>query len=199
MSGSGPFERLGPVEQLAERGGVEPVEDQHLRAAEQRGVEFEAGVLGRRADQRDRAALDEGQEAVLLRAVEAVDLVHEQQRALARPARALSASAKAFLRSATPENTALIATKRMPTASASRRAMVVLPVPGGPHRIMLDRRPAATIRPIAPSGPVRCSCPMTSSSALRAQPVGERRVGARLVAAPVRGRCRGTGRPSLQR
>ena len=29
------------------------------------------------------------------------------------------------------------------------------PVPGGPHRIMLDSLPAATMRPIAPSGPVR--------------------------------------------
>jgi replication-associated recombination protein RarA len=58
---------------------------------------------------------------------------------------------------------ALIATKRIPTASASRRAMLVLPVPGGPHRIMLASLPAATMRPIAPSGPVRCSCPMISS------------------------------------
>jgi hypothetical protein len=49
--------------------------------------------------------------------------------------------------------------KRMPTASASSRAIVVLPVPGGPHRMIEDSRPAATIRPIAPSGPVRCSCP----------------------------------------
>ena len=42
--------------------------------------------------------------------------------------------------------------------------MLVLPVPGGPHRIIEDSLPAATIRPIAPSGPVRCSCPTTSSS-----------------------------------
>ena len=58
-----------------------------------------------------------------------------------------------------------MATKRMPTASASRRAIVVLPVPGGPHRIIEASLPAATIRPIAPSGPVRCSWPTTSSSA----------------------------------
>ncbi len=81
------------------------------------------------------------------------------------PARAaVFASAKIFLRSATPENTAEIGTKRRPTASASRRAMLVLPVPGGPHRIIDDNLPAATMRPIAPSGPVRCSCPTTSSS-----------------------------------
>ncbi|KKM84610.1 hypothetical protein LCGC14_1297350, partial [marine sediment metagenome] len=50
--------------------------------AEQSGREREAGVLGGGAHQRHRAALDDGQEAVLLRAVEAVDLVHEQQGAL---------------------------------------------------------------------------------------------------------------------
>ena len=57
--------------------------------------------------------------------------------------------------------------------------MLVLPVPGGPHRIIEASRPAATIRPIAPSGPVRCSWPTISSSERRPQPVGERRVGGR--------------------
>ena len=42
--------------------------------------------------------------------------------------------------------------------------MLVLPVPGGPHRIIEASLPAATIRPIAPSGPVRCSWPTISSS-----------------------------------
>ena len=151
------------VEQFAERRRVEPVEDQHLRAAEQRGVELERlgfSVVAPTSD--DRAVLDIGQEAVLLRAVEAVDLVDEQQGARARCAHARAPRRTAFLRSATPENTALIATKRSPTASASSRAIVVLPVPGGPHRIIDDSRPAATIRPIAPSAPVRCSCPTTS-------------------------------------
>ena len=142
---------------------VEPAEDQHLAARQQRGVELEARILGRRADQGDRAVLDIRQEAVLLGAVEAVDLVHEQQGLLAGAGRG-RASAKIFLRSATPENTAEIATKRRPTASASRRAMLVLPVPGGPHRIIEASLPAATIRPIAPSGPVRCSWPTISSS-----------------------------------
>ena len=58
---------------------VEPAQDQHLAARQERGVEFEARVLGGRADQRDGAVLDVRQEAVLLGAVEAVDLVHEQQ------------------------------------------------------------------------------------------------------------------------
>ena len=55
--------------------------------------------------------------------------------------------------------------------------MLVLPVPGGPHRIIDDSLPAATIRPIAPSAPVRCSWPTTSSRLAGPQPVGERRVG----------------------
>src|SRR3546814_18782893 len=53
---------------LFERGFVEAVQHQHLRPAEQRGVEREAGVFGRGADEHDRAALDEGQEAEIGRA-----------------------------------------------------------------------------------------------------------------------------------
>ena len=41
--------------------------------------------------------------------------------------------------------------------------MLVLPVPGGPHRIIEESLPAATMRPIAPSSPVRCSCPTISA------------------------------------
>ena len=67
---------------MLERGIVEPAQHQHLAARQQRGVELEGRVLGGGADQRDRAVLDNGQEAVLLGAVEAMDLVDEQQRAL---------------------------------------------------------------------------------------------------------------------
>ena len=55
-------------------------------AGEEGGVDLEVGVLGRRADQRQQAALDAGQEGVLLALVEAVDLVEEEDRA--RPVRA---------------------------------------------------------------------------------------------------------------
>ena len=65
------------------------------------------------------------------------------------------AAENAAFKSATPEKTAEMAAKRIPTASASRRAIVVFPVPGGPHKIMDDKRPAATILPIEPSEPVR--------------------------------------------
>ena len=52
--------------------------DPHPR--QERGVDLEVGVLGRRADERDRAVLDVRQERVLLGLVEAVDLVDEQDR-----------------------------------------------------------------------------------------------------------------------
>src|SRR5690606_5345131 len=41
-------------------------------------VHLEARVFGRRADQRDGARLDVGEEGILLRLVEAVDLVAEE-------------------------------------------------------------------------------------------------------------------------
>ena len=62
---------------------VEPAQHQHLAARQERGVQLEGRVLGGGADQRHRAVLDIGQEAVLLGAIEAMDLVDEQQRALA--------------------------------------------------------------------------------------------------------------------
>ncbi len=84
------------------------------------------------------------------------------------------ASANTFLRSATPENTAEIATNRSPTASASSRAIVVLPVPGGPHRIIDESLPAATMRPIAPSGPGQMFLADDLVEPARAQAIGER-------------------------
>ena len=67
--GEGAFQLLGLFEQPGEGRGIESVQDQHLRAAQKRGVEFEAGVLGGRADQCHHPAFDEGQKAILLRAV----------------------------------------------------------------------------------------------------------------------------------
>ena len=76
------FQLFGSRQQHAQGCRIEPVQDQNLRPAEQSGVEREAGVLGRGADQGHCAFLDKGQEAILLCAVEAMDLVHKQQRAL---------------------------------------------------------------------------------------------------------------------
>src|SRR5690606_10898772 len=43
--------------------------------------------------------------------------------------------------------------------------IVVLPQPGGPHRISEARRPERTMRPIGPSGASRWFWPTTSASA----------------------------------
>ena len=76
------FDRLGARQQLLDRRGVERLEHQHARAREQRRVQLERRVFGGGADQHDGAVLHHRQERVLLRAVEAVDLVDEQQRPL---------------------------------------------------------------------------------------------------------------------
>ena len=74
------------------------------------------------------------------------------------------AASKIFFRSATPVKMALICTKARSVASARRRAMVVLPTPGGPQKTMEPRLPSASIRPSGASGPSRWSWPTTSSS-----------------------------------
>ena len=55
----------------------------NLRTRQQRGVHFEGRVFGSGAHEHQRAVFDIGQEGVLLRLVEAVHLVQEQERALA--------------------------------------------------------------------------------------------------------------------
>ena len=69
--------------------------------------------------------------------------------------RLIRACSKTFFRSATPEKMAEICSKARPVSPASSRAMVVLPVPGGPQRMIEGMRPAASIRVIRPSGPTR--------------------------------------------
>ena len=63
--------------------GRQAAQDEHLRSRQQRGVDLERRILGRRADQHDVAGLDARQERVLLRFVEAVDFVDEDDGAAA--------------------------------------------------------------------------------------------------------------------
>ena len=56
------------------------LQHEHLRARQQRRVHLERRILRRRADQDDVAGLDAREEGVLLRLVEAMDLVHEDDR-----------------------------------------------------------------------------------------------------------------------
>ena len=63
---------------------------------------LEGGVFGGGADKNDGAVLDEGEHGVLLRLVEAMDLIDEQQCGQVPVARLERARSKTFLRSATP-------------------------------------------------------------------------------------------------
>ena len=81
--GGGALGLEAPLEQGAGGVLVERVEAEQRRAAEQRRVHLEERVLGGGADEGDEPALDAGEQRVLLRLVEAVDLVEEEDRALA--------------------------------------------------------------------------------------------------------------------
>ena len=75
---------LRPVQQALQRGLVQTVQHEHLATGQQGAVQFEGRVLRRGAHQCDGAVLHHWEEAVLLAAVEAVDLVAEQQRPSSR-------------------------------------------------------------------------------------------------------------------
>ena len=78
-------------------------------------------------------------------------------------ARIASARATASRMSLTPDSTADSAMNSALKASAIRRAMVVLPTPGGPHRIIECGLPAAKATASGLPGARRCRCPITSA------------------------------------
>ena len=130
----------GATSQLFERAVVEGFEPEQRAAGEQRTGEREERVLGRRADEHEEALFDEREQHVLLGAGEAVHLVEEEDGALPRSpsrARARSATSRTSL---TPALTALSVSKAFSLTPATRRAMVVLPVPGGPQMMTDDSR-----------------------------------------------------------
>jgi hypothetical protein len=63
----------------------------------------------------------------------------------------------------TPPSTAEMAMNSRPNASAISRASVVLPVPGGPQRIIECGRPDSKATRSGLPGPSRCAWPITSS------------------------------------
>ena len=73
----------GALEEIDEVVRLERLEAEHLAARQERRVHGEARVLGGRPDDDDRPVLDVRQERVLLRLVEAMNLVDEDDRALA--------------------------------------------------------------------------------------------------------------------
>src|SRR5262249_5401879 len=84
-SAAEPALRIGEraVDERADLVGGERLENEDASARQERGDDLERGVLGRGADEDDRAALDVWQERVLLRLVEAMDLVDEEEDRLA--------------------------------------------------------------------------------------------------------------------
>ena len=87
-------------------------------------------------------------------------------RMVARPDcwRTFSACATASRISLTPDRTAESAMNSASNAFAIKRASVVLPTPGGPHRIIECNFPDSYATRSGLSGPSRCRCPTTSSS-----------------------------------
>ena len=68
------------AENAHERRLVERLEDEDLRARQQGGVDFKRRVFRRRANQCDIAGFDARKKRILLRLVESVNLVHEDDR-----------------------------------------------------------------------------------------------------------------------
>jgi hypothetical protein len=79
-------------------------------------------------------------------------------------ARSFFASATTRRKSATPALTAESAAKFAPVCCAMICASVVLPVPGGPHRIIEGIWSLSMARRSARPGPSTCSWPTNSSS-----------------------------------
>ena len=152
------------VDELPQIGLAQRLEPHHLAARQERGVDLERRVLRGRADERDRARLDVRQERVLLRLVEAMDLVEEEHRALAvlgqpRLGRGdrLAQILDARLHRREPDEV------RAAPAPARMRASVVLPVPGGPHKMSDGSARSAAVRSRMRPGPTRCAWPTNSS------------------------------------
>ena len=149
-------------------------------ARQQRAVHLERRILGGRADEGEQALLDERQEGVLLRLVEAVHLVDEQDGVRGRcAASASSARCTASRMSFTPESTAESAMNSASKAFAIRRASVVLPDARRPpqdHRVRLARLEREAQRLARPEQ-VALADHLVERA--RAQALGERRVRAR--------------------
>ena len=74
--------RQAAVQQHPQRVVAQRLQPEERRSRQERSVDLEVGVLGGGADQGEHTLFDRGQQGVLLRLVEAVHLVEEQDRAL---------------------------------------------------------------------------------------------------------------------
>ena len=145
----------GTVKQGAHLRLIERLQHIDRSTREQGGIDLERRIFGRRADEGQQARFDEGQEAVLLRLIEAVDFVDEENRPppLPAPHFGLGYRLAHFL---DPEKTADNAMNSHWNCVAIIRASVVLPTPGGPQRIIECGCPDAKARRKGLPGPSRC-------------------------------------------
>ena len=182
--------RRRAVEHAAERALVERAELVQPAAREQRADHVVVRVLGRRADERHEPRLDDGQQRVLLRLVEAVDLVEEQDRALPVRAEPLAGPRDHGLhvRLAGVDGRELLerrAGDRGDQPGDRRLARARRPVQD--HRaepVLLDRAPQRR------TGPEQVLLAGDLVEAARAQPLGERRTRRRARGPPPRRRDR---------
>ena len=143
----------------------EGLERQDPGPRQQGGVDLERGVLGRGPDEGDGPVLDGRQQGVLLGLVEAVDLVDEQDRPPAAAAGLAGLGDRLPQLLDAREDGRERRRTAVPARRASRRASVVLPVPGAPQRISEGSGPppSTSLRTSRPS-PTRCPWPTNSSS-----------------------------------
>ena len=104
----------GAIDQHAEVVVGQRLEREQQRTREQRRDHRERRVLGRRRDEDDPAVLDSGQQRVLLRLREAVDLVEEQHGSESVQVALASASSMTSRTSRTPAVTADSSTNLRP-------------------------------------------------------------------------------------
>ncbi len=77
-----PFDRFRAGKQVLERRRIERLEHQHARAREERRDQLEGRILGRGANEDDRAVFHDRQEGILLRAIEAMNFIDEEKGSL---------------------------------------------------------------------------------------------------------------------
>ena len=164
---------LGALQQLLQRRFIEAFQHQNLATRQKRAVQLEARIFRRGADQRHHAAFDEGQEAVLLGPVEAVDFVDEEQRALTHlAARFGTVERRAKLLHAQEDRADCLELKPCAFGQKPRNRRLA-----GPRRAPKDDRGEALCRQHPRQGALRPNqvvLPHHIGQRLRAQPVGQR-------------------------
>src|SRR6202011_1016820 len=74
------FVEEGAIDDRADVAFGERIQNEHAHPREERAIQLEGWIFRSRTDERDSASLDMREKCVLLRFIEAVDLVHEQDR-----------------------------------------------------------------------------------------------------------------------